>query len=471
MKKMYFSLSILAAVLLLSTTISHLEKTAVFNSATAILSEEPLLPDVPYDYDIDFPQHISSNTWNTLDVIGINNKISPAGATLGRVLFYDKKLSASNEVACASCHKQEFSFADNVDFSEGIAGTATLRNSPNINDLSWSSGLFFEPNLTFLFWDARESNLEEMVLQPITHEGELGKDLDFLLEKLANTEYYAPLFQDAFGDPGITADRIGIALAQFVRSMSSFDTKFDRVHMGEATFTPAELAGFSLFQESCEFACHSAPHFGNAMPMNNGLEEIYTDEGVADWSGNEWEVGKFRSPSLRNIEMTGPYMHDGRFETLEEVIDFYSDDVFPHPNNDFFWVAPSGGQGFEGFDFTDTEKANLLAFLKTLTGQDLLSNVKWSDPFDPVSSTSYIPLEEPVHLFPNPVGESATIQLANADGARYNLRLTSIEGRVLRTFTTTASTVILQKDGLPSGIYLLEIRKGDRKKVERVVLQ
>lgn len=471
MKKIYFSLTVLAAVILLSATLTQKGNFSVFNSTTSVNPDDPVLPDTPFDYDIDFPDHVLNSIWGPpIDPTSINAAITPEVATLGRVLFYDKKLSASNEVACASCHKQEFGFADDVAFSEGIDGTLTERNSPNINDLSWNSSIFFGFETNFLFWDARESNLDEMVLQPITHEGELGKDLEYLLEKLALTEYYPPLFQEAFGDPAITADRIGIAMGQFVRSMSSFDTKFDRVMAGDEEFTSAEEAGFQVFQQSCDFVCHSQPHFGSSMPMNNGLEEEYEDEGVAAWSGNEFEIGKFKSPSLRNIAVTAPYMHDGRFETLEEVVDFYSDDVFPHPNNDFGWSVGDPAN-FTGFDFTQTQKDNLVTFLHTLTDDTYLTHEKWANPFKEVSSTSFTPLEEKVEIYPNPISSSAVISLENTNGAQYNMRLTSLQGRVLRTFKTTSSTIILEKDDLPAGVYLLEIMKEDRKKVEQVVLK
>lgn len=468
MKKIYFSLTFLAAVLLLSATLS--KDFAIFNAASSVNPDAPVLPDTPLDYDIEFPEHVMQQPWGPpIDPNTINDLITPEGATLGRVLFYDKKLSASNEVACASCHKQEFAFADDVAFSEGIDGALTERNSPNINDLSWNSSIFFGLESNFLFWDARESDLEEMVLQPITHEGELGKDLNYLLEKLALTEYYPALFQEAFGDPAITAERIGTAMAMFVRSMSSFDSKFDKVMANETTFTADEMAGFAIFNQSCDFVCHSQPHFGSPMPMNNGLEEEYEDEGVASWSGNEFEIGKFKSPSLRNIAVTAPYMHDGRFETLEDVVDFYSDEVFPHPNNDFGWSVPDPNT-FTGFDFTDTEKEQLVAFLHTLTDETYLTAERWSDPFpEAVSSTGFIPLEEKVEILPNPISSSAIVKLENADGTQYDLRLTSLEGRVLRSFRTTSSTVVLEKDGLSPGVYLLEIMKDDRKKVERVV--
>ena len=449
--------------------------TAIINSNGAFtnaLELKPVLPDEPFDYDIDFPQHVVFGNWSSVDSTLINSMITPDGATLGRVLFYDKLLSKSNELSCASCHKQEFAFADDKRFSDGINGAKTERNSPNLNDIVWGSTLFFGQGGTekLLFWDGRVSNLEVMVLQPIEHEGELGKDLDVLIEKLTATDYYGPLFEAAYGTPNITGDRIGNAMAQFVRSMASFDSKFDRVMKGQDLFTELEQDGFEIFEESCGSFCHGDPHFGSFSMMNNGLDSAYQDQGVAEWSGNTFDVGKFRSPSLRNIELTGPYMHDGRFETLEEVIDFYSDEVFPHPNNDFGWTIGSSGD-FNGFEFTDEEKDALKAFMLTLTDESFITDEKWSDPFEEASSSSFVPLDEKVSIYPNPFSDRATVELDNANGATYVLRLTTVDGRVLRTYETTTSTVIIEKENMQAGVYMLEVRKENRMQVERMVVQ
>ena len=429
----------------------------VFSSG---LELKPVLPDEPYDYDIHFPEHIVFGSWSSPDTSTINNTITPNGATLGRVLFYDKLLSASNELSCASCHKQEFAFADDKQFSDGINGATTIRNSPNLNDIVWGGSFFFgQPgNDNPLFWDGRLSNLEVMVLEPIVHEGELGKDMDVLIEKLKATDYYGPLFEAAYGTPDITGDRMGNALAQFVRSMSSFNSKFDQVMSGQATFTVQEQFGLNLFEESCGSICHGEPHFGSSMMQNNGLDSLYIDEGVAEWTGSESDIGKFRSPSLRNIELTAPYMHDGRFETLEEVIDFYSEEVFPHPNNDFGWMVGNPNT-FTGFDFSETEKEALKAFMLTLTDNSFISDEKWSDPFEEVNNSSFLPLEEEINIFPNPFSEKTTVELDNASGATYSLRLTTVEGRVLRSFKTTSSTLIIEKENLQPGIYMLEVKK------------
>ena len=468
MKIRYTFLTAFALLILLTAFTSKIQHNNFFSNQ---VESVPVLPDEPYDYDLEFPEHIMFGPWSIVDSTMINSMISPEGATLGRVLFYDKKLSRSNELSCASCHKQEFAFADDKTFSDGIDDAKTERNSPNLNDIVWGGSLFFEPfgGENGLFWDSRETNLEVMVLQPIEHEGELGKDLEVLLGKLKSAEYYAPLFEDAFGSSDVTIDRVGSAIAQFVRSMSSFDSKFDRVMKGEATFTAEELRGEELFVESCGNFCHGEPHFGSSMPMNNGLDSIYTDEGMAEWSNNTFDVGKFRSPSLRNIEVTAPYMHDGRFETLEEVIDFYSEEVFPHPNNDFGWTINQNN--FTGFDFDDNEKADLIAFMKTLTDETFLTHEKWSDPFQEASSSPFLPLEEKVTIFPNPFKDMATVQFDNASNATYNLRLTTVDGRVLKSYKTSTNTVTIEKGNLNAGVYMLEIRKDNRQKVERIVIQ
>lgn len=428
------------------------------------------LPETPFDYDLYFPSYAINTIWGaSLNPDTINAKITPHGATLGRVLFYDKKVSASNELACASCHKQEFAFADNVQFSEGINGTLSTRNSPNINALAWNGEMQFGRDENSYFWDIRETNLEEMVLQPIEHEGELGKDLVVLVEKLENTEYYAPLFENAFGDPAITPERIGSALAQFVRSISSFNTKFDWVQTGESAFTPQEQQGANLFRQSCDNrACHSQPHFGNAEPMNTGLESEPIDLGLGGWSGIETQVGEFKSPTLRNVALTAPYMHDGRFATLEEVLDFYSDEVVYHPNNDFEWVS-NDPTNFRGFNFSQSQKDAIIAFLNTLTDPYLITAEKWSNPFTEVSSTTFLPLETEVTIFPNPARHSVTIQIDEPSHKAYHFRLYTADGKLQRSFSSNDKSVRLERNQLAAGLYILEIRSGNQKKVEQVV--
>ena len=427
-------------------------------SVAEFLNLEPNLPEIPFNYDMDIPNHVLGGSWSSsVNQDEINNQITSDGATLGRVLFYDTNLSFKNNVSCASCHEQQFAFADDVQFSKGIDDQLTERNSPNLNDISISSGgpVFFGNGRAMLFWDCRESDLETMVLQPIIHEGELGKeDLDHMVEKLDNIDYYSQLFSNAFGTPEITKTRVASALSQFIRSMSSFDSKFDQVKMRTATYTAAEENGQKIFTANCGSFCHGEPHFASSMPMNNGLDSVYTDQGVAEWDSNPSNIGKFKSPSLRNIEVTAPYMHDGRFATLEEVVDFYSDEVKLHPNADFHWTGQ--GDNFKGFDFTDEEKSDLISFLKTLTTPTLLTHEKWSDPFEEVSSNNDLLLES-LNIYPNPVAGNLVVDLGNLAADNVRLSLFDLSGKMMwkDQMTETSQSFDLQK--VPTGVYLLRL--------------
>ncbi|MCB0519515.1 MAG: T9SS type A sorting domain-containing protein [Lewinellaceae bacterium] len=386
--------------------------------------------------------------------------------TLGRYLFYDKNLSINNEISCASCHKQEFSFAGGMQFNPGLNGVPTYRNTPQLNNIPLLDG--DGPDNPSLFWDGREHNLEKLVLQPISHEDEMGKDLNFLPEKLYGLEYYDPLFHAAFGTSQITLDRIAAALAEFVKGLATYNTKYDVAKpSGFASFSASELNGLNLFENHCG-PCHVPPHFGVAYPVNNGLDSVYEDPGLGGWTGNTWDIGKFKAPSLRNSIVTAPYMHDGSLGSLEEVLDFYSDGVQPHQNSNFALIAEPG---FDGFHFSEQEKSDIIAFLHTLTDKPLLTDEKYSDPFETVSTADYV-FEERIIVYPNPFTESAIVQLEKNAGETYQLRLTTLAGKVLKTTEIRDGILEIKKADMPkAGVYLLEIRKGDLRKTERIVLQ
>jgi cytochrome c peroxidase len=428
----------------------------------------PILPPDYYEYDIVFPDHIVNSpiSWNTINPNSINGNINKRKATLGRVLFYDKLLSASNEVACASCHKQEFSFADNQSFSEGINGTLTTRNSPNLNDVGWASTFGSFGNL---FWDCRASNLEDMVLLPIEHEGELGKDMEYLLTKLANTNYYPELFDDAFGTPHITATRIGEALANFVRSMSTFNTHFDKVQAEEAGFTDAQRNGFLIFKSNCT-GCHDLAHFGTFFPSNTGLDSVCVDAGMATWTGDSTQNCSFRSPSLRNIALTAPYMHDGRFATLDDVLDFYSEGILPHPNS--FFQSWNGGD-FTGFNFSDQNKLDLKHFLLTLTDSTFINDIRFSDPFTTPLADHEVDVEKSITITPNPFSDATTVCINAPMQGNYSVRLMDLNGKVIQHFEMkgTKTFVVQKTDVMRTGIYLLELQNGRQRWVEKLVVE
>ncbi len=320
------------------------------------------------------PAHLDNNQTRREDNTPNNNPITDAGATLGRVLFYDPRLSRNYTISCSSCHLQENAFSDPATLSVGFEGGLTGRNSMGLTNAK-----FYDPG--HFFWDERADTLEEQILLPIQDEVEMGMDLDTLIERLSEYEYYAELFEDAFGDSVITPDRISRAVSQFARSMVSYQSKFD---VGESSdfsnFTAQELRGRQLFNSNranCN-NCHEGNNFVGDEAENNGLEFPFIDLGVGGVNGNQRDEGKFKMSSLRNIEVTGPYMHDGRFETLEEVIDHYSNGIVANPNlgneleNNNQPIRPN---------FSETEKADLIAFLHTLTDQTFLTDPKYAAPF------------------------------------------------------------------------------------------
>ncbi len=337
------------------------------------------LPEPPYRYaDPALPEHFKTPAARRFDNTPASNRVTDAGATLGRVLFYDTRLSANNTVACATCHQQSRGFVDPDRFSKGFAGKRTDRHAPSLVNLR------YYPRGRF-FWDERATSLEDQVLKPIQSKVEMGQELTRLVEILARDKHYPELYRKAFGDDRITPDRTAKALAQFLRSLVSYRSKYDEgmakansVRDDFANFTAEENRGKTLFLNRCA-NCHlpggQAAHFNTNRPLNNGLDaSIRTaDGGVGDLTLNPAQVGLFKAPSLRNVEVTGPYMHDGRFATLAAVIDHYSEGVKAHPNRD--------PRVRRRLNFSRGEKAALVAFLRTLTDQHFLTDPRFADPF------------------------------------------------------------------------------------------
>jgi cytochrome c peroxidase len=313
------------------------------------------------------------------------NPITNNGATLGRVLFYDKNLSINNTISCASCHKQANAFSDPVVKSTGFNGGLTGRNSMSlVNAMYYPNGRFF--------WDQRAATLEEQVLIPVQDLVEMGMTLPALETKLKTLAYYPPLFQKAFGDNSITSDRISKALSQFTRSLISYRSKYDA---GRSSFPPGPLApntnftnftleenrGMQIFltgQGGC-VPCHGTETFTAPQEKNNGLDLTTTDRGFGAVLNNTALDGTFKVTTLRNVELTPPYMHDGRFATLEQVVEHYSSGVKNHPNLSPQLKLPNGQPRLA--NLTPQDKAALVAFLKTLTDNTIATDVKYSNPF------------------------------------------------------------------------------------------
>ena len=464
MKKSYFiGLSSFCLILLLSSF--TMSDAPTRQKMMAFLGLEPYLPELPYSYKVKIPDYlVDGYFWVEQNQSYIENGISDKKATLGRVLFYDKILSADNKVSCGSCHQQAHGFADNKPFSEGVFGQQTFRNAPNINDLFWK--LDYEPANIPLFWDARANNLHEMLLMPIINAQEMGMYEIGIPNKLENTTYYPALFEDAFGEPGIDVEKLKEALKHFVRSMNTFDSKYDRVKNNDDEFTAAEAAGEQVFNTHCN-TCHTAPLFSVFTPILNGFP-IGSDLGFGALSELPADSGKFKSPSLRNVMATAPYMHNGSFSTLEEVLQFYSDEIeFP-----FEVYYGSTGQPIDGsFNMTDDEIQNLTAFLGTLTSNNLLTHPKWSDPFVEPSSIKYSVLPNQIDVFPNPFSKSTTINLENPNAETFKIRIVSLNGQVMKEFTSNGKSVDLERGNLVDGAYMLEISKENQMKTVRLIVQ
>jgi cytochrome c peroxidase len=344
------------------------------------------IPDQPFNYsNIALPAYL--NTPNIAGQVNTpaGNPTTDWGATLGRVIFYDKTVSFNRSISCASCHKQANAFADDLALSKGFNNGNTGRNSMGLTNAK------FYPNGKY-FWDERAATLEIQTLMPVQDHVEMGMTLDTLVNRLNATTYYPALFTRAFGDNNITSDRISKALSQFVRSIVSYESKYDagRVALPVnapppgfvfSNFTTQENRGMQLFfspQLACA-ACHGTETFTAPVAKNNGLDLATTDRGLGAVTGNTLDDAKFKVPSLRNVEMTAPYMHDGRFSTLDQVVEQYNSGIKPHPNLDAVLKTPGGAP--KQLNLTAADKAALVAFLKTLTDSKMLADVKYSNPF------------------------------------------------------------------------------------------
>lgn len=315
-------------------------------------------------------------------------------ATLGRVLFYDKRLSANDEISCASCHKAELAFADDVAFSEGFEGELTARNSLTLGAFPSFNAYYGFGGSTRMFWDERAATVVEQSELTLQDPIEMGQDLNELAQELLEEDYYRVLFEKAYPSNGNgffgnldNKQKILRAIEAFVNSIGCFNTRFDQglekhgnMDVQFSNLTAEENAGKQLFNANCS-SCHNlgSGFATTVLNANNGLEMNYEDKGIGGVTNQNQMDGVFKVPMLRNIAVTGPYMHDGRFETLEEVVEHYSTGVKNHPNLHEN-LRKSNGEP-KRLNLTATEKANLVAFLNTLTDLSSMTQEKYADPF------------------------------------------------------------------------------------------
>ncbi|MCO6495962.1 MAG: cytochrome-c peroxidase [Bacteroidetes bacterium] len=306
-----------------------------------------------------------------------DNPLTEEGIALGRYLFYDPILSGDSTQRCADCHKQENAFADPKRFSIGISGAQGRRNGMALFNLMWHPEFF---------WDGRASTLREQVVVPIEDPKEMNSSMSEVLKKLNRSTFYRRLFYNAFGKHIITQDLYAKAMEQFLFTLISFNSEYDKFFRGEPTsFSEAAFRGLTLFNKEPQlggadcFHCHGNIHLGSFKMVNNGLDETHnSDLGYAETTGKDYDQGKFKVVSLRNIALTAPYMHDGRFATLEEVIDFYAQGVHANSPN----IDPQMDQIPKGLNLTTQQKSDLIEFLKSFTDSEFVNNPNFSNPFD-----------------------------------------------------------------------------------------
>ncbi len=339
------------------------------------------------------------------------NKTSEKGFQLGRMLFYDPILSGNNKMSCSTCHKQEFAFTDTLRYNKGINGKTLKRNTMSLVNLAWNKNLF---------WDGRVHSIEEQIFFPITHPDEMAQDLNTLVKELNSHNKYPELFKKAFGKNEIDTTQIKYALAQFIRSIVSMDSPMDRVFadpkmrvidehkssgsadsdfdvmvnlfdkgltsqelfvknaMGKANnkkvYSEKALKAFVLCIQ-----CHDKNFMGDATSMkNDGLELKLKDVGLGAITDNSLDSGLFKVPTLRNIFHTAPYMHDGRFKTMDEVLEHYNSGIQNHPNLDP--LLKNNGKPIR-LSLSKIEKEELKEFLSLTTDDSLFNNKRYSNPF------------------------------------------------------------------------------------------
>lgn len=321
----------------------------------------------PIPYSLEIPELFQQKLIDPL--LPSNNPLTEEGVALGKKLFFDKKLSGNNTQACASCHKPQNSFTDDTRFSDGIDGVFGVRNSMPLMNLAWNFNDRFA-------WDGKELGLERQAIEPVKNPIEMHSDWGSVAAKLEQDPEYPTLFSKAFGTTTIDSMLITKAIAQFERILISGNSKFDQYLLGNATLSLEELNGFTVFMDEEKgdcFHCHGSdnnPLWTDNGFHNNGLDTNFDDLGLGAVTGDPNDNGKFRSPSIRNLIFTAPYMHDGRFATLEEVINHYSEGLQFSSTIDPLMKKVNQG----GVQLTPQEKEDLKAFLLTLTDTEFINN-------------------------------------------------------------------------------------------------
>lgn len=321
--------------------------------------DEQIAPQIKFEQPANFPSPFYQFEGNPLTLKGFE---------LGKKLFYDVRLSADKSVSCGSCHQQFAAFAHlDHNVSHGVNNCLGKRNAPVLFNLAWQKEFF---------WDGGAKNLEISPLNAISDPCEMATDVNTIVAFLNQTQPYPQMFKTAFGNATANSQNMLRALAQFMATMVSANSKYDKVMRNPAqnSFTTDELAGYELFKKNCS-GCHSEPLFTDLSYRNTGLDLVSIDEGRKHITEQQNDLGKFRVPTLRNIELSGPYMHDGRFTSLAQVLEHYNSGVKPASNLDGMLQQ----DGKLGIALSPTQKQQIISFLKTLTDDEFINNKQFSE--------------------------------------------------------------------------------------------
>lgn len=312
----------------------------------------------PHPLSLDYPKD-----WPKPQPIFAKNKLTEEGFQLGKRLFYDGNLSKDGEVSCASCHQHFAAFANyDHDFSHGVNNGLSVRNAPALINVAW---------MKTMHWDGAINHIETQPLAPLTNPEEMGESLESVLEKLRNDSIYPSMFRAAFGDSKITSQRMLRALSQFVGSLVSGNSKYDQVKNGKASFTDYEARGYATYQQYCS-GCHVEPLFTDNSFRNNGISlNKKGDVGLMKITGLPDDSIHFKVPTLRNIQLTFPYMHDGRHYSLFSVIDHYRNGIDTSNKS----IDPLL---YKKISLTNKEKNELVYFLYTLTDSSFIRNPRFA---------------------------------------------------------------------------------------------
>lgn len=282
-----------------------------------------------------------------------DNLLTEEGIALGKRLFFDKRLSKNNTISCSSCHLQEYAFSDTNRFSKGIDGTLGDRNSMSLFNLAWSSRFF---------WDGRAASLREQIHQPVIDKREMANTWADVIASIEKDKNYVKQFRLVFDTTAITDELIKKAIEQYILSLTSFESRYDNYWFLDQSdaLNDIEKKGLKIFMRNCT-NCHSRELLTDNLFHNNGLDSV-PNLGLYNATADKNDLGKMKTPSLRHVSLTAPYMHDGRFKTLEEVIEFYSSGIQTNSPNLDFHMKPFG----KGLNLSEAEKNQLLAFLNVL---------------------------------------------------------------------------------------------------------